>query len=635
MLDNQPKQNETPSLGKRLVNGAKQGIRNKLNKNLKNKVLKKVAKKAMMVAGKAILAAIKALLAAALSISLPVIGFITLVGIGLILIYMIFTLMFTLSPDTLDEEQAEMREKIMIAAANTVNQDDPFESQFEVPYELIVAALQIIDSEKSKGFDDEDIEKMANTLAPEFFYKELELERQTMVESCVDGSCSTSESTEKFKVKVIEKVITWEEIITYEYEIVEGSWTVTSSESSTVENEDGTTTEYSTTVSVKEQTYNQIANSEVDYTKYEEALKASPFKYSLNDRYTVEVLYALSDNPIYYREWVEGNLGFIDGGFDGNVIPGSSIPSEYFPIYLAAEKKYGVSWYYIAALHYVETKFSTISPMISSVGAEGHLQFMPCSWLGWGYPACAGTNGYADIPDSIKHDPAKIKEYGGYGVDANGNGIASPWEIEDAIFAAASYLAKNGFKNNIDKSILAYNHSTKYLEQVKEAAKKFKEEASYVGSDLSPNTSGFIQPTTGSISSGFGWRTIYGSRDFHQGVDIKNVINTPIYSIAEGKVTEVNNNCPKTGSYGSTCGYGWGNYVKILHTVPGGTYEAVYAHLYAANVGRGDIVSQGQVIGAMGTSGSSTGVHLHFEIHYPKRIKYQNVINPALVVPLP
>ncbi|MFD6903493.1 lysozyme family protein, partial [Streptomyces diastaticus] len=64
-------------------------------------------------------------------------------------------------------------------------------------------------------------------------------------------------------------------------------------------------------------------------------------------------------------------------GFNGTVTPGAGIPPEYMQYYLAAEKIYKVDWYYLAAFHSVETQFSTHPTMISSVGAEGHLQVRP------------------------------------------------------------------------------------------------------------------------------------------------------------------------------------------------------------------------------------------------------------------
>lgn len=156
--------------------------------------------------------------------------------------------------------------------------------------------------------------------------------------------------------------------------------------------------------------------------------------------------------------------------------PNGEVPSEFMPIYKAAETEYGVPWYLLAAHHRVETIFSTMDPMISPVGAEGHMQFMPCTFVGWAHPSCEGL-GEGDIPEDEKTDPSVIKKYGGYGVDANGDGKADPWDIEDSIFTAANYLAQNGAAaGDFEKAVFAYNHSDEYVEEVLYYAEKFQRE---------------------------------------------------------------------------------------------------------------------------------------------------------------
>ncbi|MFS0646673.1 lytic transglycosylase domain-containing protein [Siminovitchia sp. 179-K 8D1 HS] len=151
------------------------------------------------------------------------------------------------------------------------------------------------------------------------------------------------------------------------------------------------------------------------------------------------------------------------------------VPSDFIPIYKAAEKEFGVPWYLLAAHHRVETIFSTMDPMISPVGAEGHMQFMPCTFVGWAHPSCSGL-GKGNIPEKDKTDPAMIKQYGGYGIDANGDGIADPFDLEDAIFSAANYLAKNGAKDGeLRKAVYSYNHSEEYVEEVLSYAKRFQD----------------------------------------------------------------------------------------------------------------------------------------------------------------
>lgn len=151
------------------------------------------------------------------------------------------------------------------------------------------------------------------------------------------------------------------------------------------------------------------------------------------------------------------------------------VPSDFIPIYKAAEKEFGVPWYLLAAHHRVETIFSTMDPMISPVGAEGHMQFMPCTFVGWAHPSCSGL-GKGNIPEKDKTDPAMIKQYGGYGIDANGDGIADPFDLEDAIFSAANYLAKNGAKDGeLRKAVYSYNHSEEYVDEVLYYAKRFQD----------------------------------------------------------------------------------------------------------------------------------------------------------------
>lgn len=152
-----------------------------------------------------------------------------------------------------------------------------------------------------------------------------------------------------------------------------------------------------------------------------------------------------------------------------------AIPIEYIPIYVAAEEKYGVPWTLLAAHHRVETRFSTMKTLVSPVGAEGHLQFMPCTFVGWQHPSCKGL-GQGDIPDKDKTNPAIIKKYGGYGVDANGDGVADPFNMEDAVFSAAKFLSIAGVKDGqFKKAIYQYNHSDEYVQDILHYYNQYKD----------------------------------------------------------------------------------------------------------------------------------------------------------------
>lgn len=127
---------------------------------------------------------------------------------------------------------------------------------------------------------------------------------------------------------------------------------------------------------------------------------------------------------------------------------------------------------------------------------------------------------------------------------------------------------------------------------------------------------GFVWPVPScqNITSYYGtrWGTI------HRGIDISGggIFGKPIVAITDGTVYEVYNGCPhKDRGSRCRCGSGWGNHVAIDHGIVSGEHiKAMYAHMNTTAVGNGQKVKQGQVIGYVGTTGDSTGYHLHFGI---------------------
>src|SRR3954468_9734982 len=160
----------------------------------------------------------------------------------------------------------------------------------------------------------------------------------------------------------------------------------------------------------------------------------------------------------------------INGMFLGP-IGENEIPAEFISIYQRAAEQYDLDqWIILAAIHRVETRFSTLGVMESPVGAIGHLQFMPCTWIGWNHPSCGGA-GRGNISNSDLINPELISKYGGYGVDANEDGKADPSDIEDAIFSAAKYLTANmstggKYSDPLKSSVYAYNHADWYVNEV-------------------------------------------------------------------------------------------------------------------------------------------------------------------------
>jgi murein DD-endopeptidase MepM/ murein hydrolase activator NlpD len=118
------------------------------------------------------------------------------------------------------------------------------------------------------------------------------------------------------------------------------------------------------------------------------------------------------------------------------------------------------------------------------------------------------------------------------------------------------------------------------------------------------------------FTSPFGYRIhpIQGYKKFHYGVDLAAPTGTPIYATRSGTVD--------TATYGSSAGY----YVQIDH---GDGFKSIYMHMTHYVVSKGQQVSQGQVIGYCGSTGASTGPHLHFGI-----TKNGNYVNPANYIPI-
>jgi hypothetical protein len=110
------------------------------------------------------------------------------------------------------------------------------------------------------------------------------------------------------------------------------------------------------------------------------------------------------------------------------------IPPFLLPIYQAAGVEYDVPWQVLAAINEIETDYGR-NLSVSSAGAVGWMQFLPSTWKTWG-------------------------------VDANGDGVADPYNPVDAIFSAARYLHAAGASKSVPTAIFAYNHASWYVQSV-------------------------------------------------------------------------------------------------------------------------------------------------------------------------
>lgn len=165
--------------------------------------------------------------------------------------------------------------------------------------------------------------------------------------------------------------------------------------------------------------------------------------------------------------------------------------------------------------------------------------------------------------------------------------------------------------NKVIKDIMSQENALEDMEaELNKAAKEMDAEIKKLEKELAaqianvPSESGFLWPLNASIntlSSLYGNRKhpVTGKQGKHSGIDIPAAKNTPIYASKSGVVTT----SIKQGTYG--------NYVVVSHS--DGT-STLYAHMNKRAATKGQTVKQGQVIGYVGTTGRSTGNHLHFEI---------------------
>ena len=137
-----------------------------------------------------------------------------------------------------------------------------------------------------------------------------------------------------------------------------------------------------------------------------------------------------------------GSILLPPGAWEAAFLPVRELSYEELQaLWLGAGAVYGIPWQVLAAINKIESNFGrNMGP--SSAGAVGWMQFMPDTWLRWG-------------------------------TDGNGDGLADPWDPEDAIHSAARYLAAAEGRTDISRAIFAYNHAQWYVDDVLELAAMF------------------------------------------------------------------------------------------------------------------------------------------------------------------
>ena len=189
---------------------------------------------------------------------------------------------------------------------------------------------------------------------------------------------------------------------------------------------------------------------------------------------------------------------------------------------------------------------------------------------------------------------------------------------EARLSAAEAQQAQKDAQAAIESDEMNYEAVKKEIQKLIAAAAASKPQLSF---------SGFICPLKSytRISSEYGWRKnpVSGVNKLHAGIDFAAPAGTPIYAAASGYVQVA----------GWSSG-GYGNYVIIYHgnMSDGNAYSTLYGHMRSVATSAGKYVKQGELIGYVGSTGNSTGNHLHLEVW--KGGSKANAVNPRGYIPI-
>ncbi|PBC62137.1 peptidase M23 [Streptomyces sp. Tue6028] len=306
--------------------------------------------------------------------------------------------------------------------------------------------------------------------------------------------------------------------------------------------------------------------------------------------------------PVVMMVGVSGASSEDGGGAGGGGgLKDGAVPQQYVPWVLKAGALCDVIKPAVIAAQ-IEAESGWNPNAQSPVGAEGLSQFMPGTWQTWGR-------------------------------DDDGNGRVSPYDPGDAIMAQGRYdcaLAKQveGYKNRgeargetLDLALAAYNagpgavhqyggmppytETQNYVARIKSLIAKYESVDDAPGKIPDGQQMAMPLPGKPPITSPYGMRMhpILHVYKLHTGIDFGAAAGTPFKAARDGTVTFA----------GWSNGYG--NRVVISHgTIDGDQISTTYNHMSALSVRVGQKVKVGQQVGAVGSTGYSTGPHAHFEV---------------------
>lgn len=296
------------------------------------------------------------------------------------------------------------------------------------------------------------------------------------------------------------------------------------------------------------------------------------------------------------KEWLNWlDTAFSDIGGTAAWASGAMVPAELRPYFEEAAQRFGIPSWFLSAVAMKESTFRTDVYGEDGAGSYGLMQVLPENWNK--YASQLGFNPVADKDNPRAQIMVGAYMLASYGVHVNWDG--SDWK-EESLPMLVAYNAGPGKAGN--PGMTEYVRKN-YAEPVWAFAEKFKAPATWP-------VPGYTE-----ISSGFGMRVhpVAGVSKMHYGIDIPAPKGVPVVSISGGL------------AYVGYEDKEFGNYVVIKDA----TYEYYYAHLSSVSVASGRQVTPGMEIGKVGSTGLSTGPHLHFGV---KPLDTSQWIDPRLVL---
>lgn len=479
---------------------------------------------------------------------------------------------------------------------------DETAAMYKVPWGIFAAIDKVLNN-----CEEPEPEKYASVLKPTFHMMESEI---TTVTTVTDSEGRYSQSTDVARVDLIDRVDTYQGIYKHHYVWSTTTTTISHTEERTAIDPE-TEEEYTYTVEVTVQTdiTKQILSTIQapilnDYSRFIDALNS----FGIIHESDYEIAWELS--RYYGGEEVDTTKPVTDLmrlSDYGSVKGGAPPPEEWIPFFKAAAEEFhgktDVRQFeaLLMAICYTESSFRSGKSIVSHMGAQGPMQFMP----------------------------ATFEEYG---VRQLGFSAEDIWDPEKSIRAAALLISKNGASDGTDggirRALWRYNQSVSYGDLVVSRMYYYGAYTGWTPTGISlvnpgdSSTKGYYWPVPGynRITDTFGPRThpVKGTYSYHEGIDIAAPMLTPIIAPKDGYVEEVNY---------SNAAYGY--YIYIRHD---DEVQTFYGHMQSImpEIVPGAQVKAGQVIALVGSRGWSTGPHLHFGVKYNGYF-----VNPLLFVNQP